>query len=392
MADYALPPPRDFAGALSRLMDEGMEPEPGLLGQLSDPSRAEVASWRAVWPTLGLTRRRWLMNEMAELTETDFAVHFNPLFETALTDVDAEVRRGALDGLWESEDLRLLDRFLALLADDPDAGVRGRAASALAPLVQRAEMEELSATDVARLERALVDAAADESEDPDVRRRATEAVGFFDTPGIRVLLETLVESGDRLLQAGALVAMGRSAHPRWESHVLDGLESPDPLLLFAAAHAAGDLGLESFVTYLLPLTDADDVDLQIVAIWALGEIGGPQARSALDALSEAAEDEEVQQAVDDALAMLALNAEDEPLGLLGYDPSSSGLRELANDGSWLDDGLDDDLDEPLDLDDGEGRRERRLSGGFETGFDGDDVEDEEASRGEDWDDGRPDAW
>jgi HEAT repeat protein len=388
VADFTLPPARDFAAALSRLADEGLEPEPGLLDQLSDPSRAEVATWQAIWPSLSVARRRWLMNEMADLTETDFAVHFNPLFETALADTDAEVRRGALDGLWESEDLRLLERFLALLADDPDAGVRGRAASALAPLVQRAEMEELAAADTRRLERALVDAAGDESEDPDVRRRATEAVGFLDTPGIRVLLETQAESGDRLLQSGALMGMGRNGHRRWESFILDGLESPDPLLLFSAAHAAGDLGLESFVTYLVPLTDSDDVDLQIVAIWALGEIGGPQARSALDALSESAEDDEVQQAVDDALAMMALNAEDEPFELLGYDPSSAGLRELGDDGAWLDDDLDDDLD----LDELAARRGRALPDGFEPAFDGDEADDDEATGTEDWGDGRPDAW
>jgi hypothetical protein len=194
MSEYELPPQRDFAGTLSRLADPTQPLVTAPVGQLSGPSRADVALWRDVWPMIPDERRRWIAQQMSELTDVDFAVHFDPLFEVALDDTDPEVRVAAIEGLWESNEVRLMGRYVDFLAHDADAGVRGRAATALAPYIMMIEMEELAPELGQQALRVLLDAANDESEDIDVRRRATEAVGFVDTPETRALIEAHLEA------------------------------------------------------------------------------------------------------------------------------------------------------------------------------------------------------
>jgi HEAT repeat protein len=354
--DFETPPERDFAGALERLARSGGTPEVGLLGQLSDPTRADMAEWRARWPLLDEARRRAVMSGLVEAAEADFALHFDPLYEAALDDRDPTVRSAAIDGLWESEEPRLVDRFVTLMRQDLDAGVRGRAASALAPFAQLAEMEDLPPERSEQLVRALVDTAEDESEDVDVRRRATEAVGFLDTPEVRSLIERHAESDERQLQAGALVAMGRSGRRAWTPLILAGLEAGDPLLRFASAQAAGEMGTRAAVPALVPLADSDDVEIRLAAIWALGEIGGARARRALEALAASADDDTVAEAIDDALAMVSLDdAAGDLMDLMALDPDAIAGREgSAGSGSLSSDWIlsdDEDDEDDGDLDD-----------------------------------------
>lgn len=333
--EFALPPERDFAGALGQLADPSRPPHVALLAELSGPRRADVALWRSTWPTIDVARRRWLCEHMAAAAEADFALHYDPLFVAALDDTDAMVRTAAVEALWENEDPHLAERFRQLLEADTDAGVRAQAASALAPFVRLAEMEELPEPLGRRLVAALVDAASDPGEDVDVRRRATESVGFVDSPEVRALIEEHVDAPERALVAGALVAMGRAGRKRWEPYVLEYIESPDPLLRFAAAQAAGEMGMRRAVPLLLPLAEGDDVEIQLTAIWALGEIGGRQARRALQGL--VTDDDELQAAIDDALSMVDL-----------MDEVGPGLPQLRLDRAQLVPAADDPVDDEDD--------------------------------------------
>lgn len=322
---------RDFGGTLASLADVSQPPQVALLSQLSGPSRADVALWRRMWPTVAVERRRWLCRSLAANAEADFAVDYEPLLLAALDDEDAEVREAAIEGLWESERPALAARLVEILRTDRAENVRSAAASALAPFAQLAEMDELPAELTPRLVRALVDAATDESEEVDVRRRATEAVGFLDTPEVRALVEAHGESEERDLQAGALIAMGRNGSSRWESFILAGLDADDPILQFAAAQAAGDCGTREAVASLLPLAEGEDLEICLVAIWALGEIGGRQARRALEGLAAATDEEDVLAAIEDALAMADLD--DGELRFTGLDLSAAtpGMRLLPDE-------------------------------------------------------------
>ncbi len=83
---------------------------------------------------------------------------------------------------------------------------------------------------------------------------------------------------------------------------------------FEAATAAGELGLTGGVRPLIRLLDDPDSSVREAAALALGQIGGPEAKRALQA-SAAGADERLAQAAEEALQELSFNSEgaDQPL-------------------------------------------------------------------------------
>ncbi len=86
------------------------------------------------------------------------------------------------------------------------------------------------------------------------------------------------------MRVSALFAMGRSCDEQWASRIMDELSS-GVRMRFEAARAAGELELRPAVTRLIELAYEDDREIQEMAIWALGEIGGKRANHALDQLA-----------------------------------------------------------------------------------------------------------
>ncbi len=96
--------------------------------------------------------------------------------------------------------------------------------------------------------------------------------------------------------------MGRSADERWNQDIIQALDDPNPVLRYEAARAAGELNLKPTVSRLIALIQEDDREIRNAAIWSLGEIGGTTAERALMQFSEEAEDEDLIEALEDALA------------------------------------------------------------------------------------------
>jgi HEAT repeat protein len=325
----ALPSPeeRDFGAALDALADEGQDPQAHWVAHLSGPTRDELARWQSVWPEISPERRQWIASTMLERAEMSFEVDFRPLFVSLLDDPDEAVRATAVDGLWEAEDVGVMDRYVALLRDDWAEDVRARAAAALGSYVLRAELDEIEPARVRGALRALLDAAADESEAVEVRRRATESAGYADTGAVHRVIEDAADAPERTLRAGALRAMGRSADRRWAPLVLRALEDRDPEIRFEAARAAGELALQDAVAALWGLAEQDEQEIQLEAIWSLGEIGGRDATRALERLAQGC-DEPLVEAVEDALATAALSEGD--LDWANFEPL------LGDDEPWRD--------------------------------------------------------
>ena len=137
-----------------------------------------------------------------------------------------------------------------------------------------------------------------------VRRRAVEAVGALkQNDRTREAILDAYQHGDATLEAGALVAMGRSLESRWRTIVRAALISEDPEVRFEAARALGTIGTSDDVPDFSELTLEDDTDIRQAAIAALGEIGGPGAIRVLRNLSRQAhdgDDEAINDAVDAA--------------------------------------------------------------------------------------------
>ncbi len=291
---------RAFDDALGELTRTPRPTRASLQG-LSDLSQAQVGRLLAVWAGLPTERRLWVARTLGELAEDNFELDFTAAFKAMLGDPDAGVRRAAVEGLWESEDLAVAESLLAMLAGDPAAEVKAAAASALGHFALLAEMGALSAALAGRVRTGLLRVIYGE-EPVEVRRRAVEAVGFLsgDEEVKRAIADAYAQA-QPAMRTSAIFAMGRNCDPRWLPDLLRELESEDAEMRFEAARACGELEDERAVPRLLRLLVDPDLEVRLATIQSLGEIGGEQAVQALGYLMQS-DDPTVAEAAEAALA------------------------------------------------------------------------------------------
>jgi HEAT repeat protein len=102
------------------------------------------------------------------------------------------------------------------------------------------------------------------------------------------------------MRAGAVFAMGRSADEGWGEIVIQELEARDPEMRYEAVRAAGALRIAETVTRLARMVADPDPEVKLMAVWSLGQIGGPEARRVLQICYEEG-DEALQDAAQEAL-------------------------------------------------------------------------------------------
>jgi HEAT repeat protein len=297
---------KTFADVLNKIANEDRLHTASLyIFSKMDPSTLDV--FRSVWPTIADQRRRDIMQELVELAEVNFEVDFDPVFLLALGDEDAEVRAYAINGLWENQNPALIGPLLHLLHTDETALVRAAAATALGQFLYLSEIEELEPETVAPIKEALLTTIHLPAEDIDVRRRAVEAIAFLSEPGITQLIEAAYYDDNPKMQISAIFAMGRNADKRWLPRVLTELDNDDTEICFEAARACGELEASEAVPKLISLVKnrGTDLEVQEMAIWALGRIGGEAARVTLERCLSS-KIETIAQAADDALEELTL--------------------------------------------------------------------------------------
>lgn len=272
----------------------------------SDLGPAEVDSLERAWPEVQAQKRQGLIEDLAELAEANYEVDFTEVFRIGMEDEDAEVRAAAIQALWESEDETLMAPFLERLSQDPDADVRAAAASGLGRFVFMGEVEEIAAAQLRRIEEALL-ATVTGPDQSEVRRRALEALAFSSREEIPDLIQTAYDSPDQQFRVSALFAMGRSADDRWADLVLAEIENTDNELRFEAVRSAGELELERAVAPLKKLLNDPDLQIREATIWSLGQIGGQEARHALEALLERVRDDDQRDFIEEALENAAFH-------------------------------------------------------------------------------------
>jgi len=270
------------------------------LVNLSDLSSKELEVFDGVWPSIDVARRREIAERLAELAQDNLDSDFDKVLRICLFDADSEVKIRAMEGLLECEERSLLDPLINLLMGDLDHAVRAAAASTLGTFALLVEFGELSANDVAKVEKALFTAYNNKNEQTDVRCRALEAVSTISKPQVDDLIRQAYQSNDLEFQSSALFAMGRNCNKSWLPIILKELRSPYPQLRFEAARACEEIESEEAVPRLIELIKDEDAQIQLAAIEALGRIGGQQAKKTLqDCLED--EDEVISEAAQDAL-------------------------------------------------------------------------------------------
>lgn len=291
----------EFEELLKKMRDSQTSLSISSLYGLSDLTRAEAQLFQEVWSLLDAGRRRWIIQSLVDIAEASFEVDFNPIFRLCLSDEDEIVRSRAIEGLWEDEDLTLAGLLVRLLRDDPSESVRAAAATSLGRFVLLGELEKIEAAPAMMVEDALLGAIYDPHEMLEVRRRAVESIAYSGQAQVRDIIEMAYYDDEEKMRISAVFAMGRSADPLWREMVIAELDNPNPEMRYEAAIACGELEASAALSALIDLIEADpDPEVQEMAIWALGCIGGKEARRVLEACCES-EDEALRQAAEEAL-------------------------------------------------------------------------------------------
>jgi len=280
---------------------------------LSDMDTASMQVFEPIWSKLPAGYKRKIIGELAEASEVNFDFDYEALGYLGLDDGDSSVRSSTIDLLWINESLNLLSRLIELAENDESAEVRARAASELGRFILLGEYEELPAAEAIRVQDVVINLLNDAAEDIEVRRRALEAISNSSLEFVAEAIEEAYESDEHLMRVSAVFAMGRSYDQRWTETVLRELRSDDPEIRYEAARAAGELEIEEAVVLLGQLAVVDDREIKQVAIWSLGEIGGSHAMQLLTALAEdaeEAEDEDLHEAIEDAIGYAGMVGSD----------------------------------------------------------------------------------
>lgn len=300
----------------------------------SKMDQAGLETFKNIWPTISVQRRREITQELVDISEINFEVDFGPVFLLGLADEDPAVRANSINGLWENEQPSLIGPLIHLLRTDEVPLVRATAASALGRFIYLGELEEMEEVHLEPIKATLLETIYLPGEDVEVRRRAIESVAYLNNATVSQIIESAYYDENEKMQVSAVFAMGRNADARWRPLVMAELNNQHSEIRFEAARACGELEVSEAVPRLIELIDEDeDMQVKEASIWALGRIGGPTAREALE-ICTGDENEAIALAAEDALEEIDL---------------FSGTFDIIGLDDGLDDGFDFDLfDEELD--------------------------------------------
>ncbi len=338
---------RKLTDILLAISDENTKLKRKTLALLSDLNTQELAQFQTAWPTWTLARQLELLDALVKLAEDHIEYDYRAILRWTLHDSDSQVRIRSITGLWEDENPRLIPVFQRLL-HDTNFGVRAAAATALGQFIYWEETGMIESLLIEDAVQALWDRHSDEKENLLVRRRALEGIAASSQPGVARLIENALYNPEPELRISALYAMGRNADPRWIPYLLPILDQDDPTLRLEAVRSLGELEARAAVAPLIRLIANEiDAEVRLAALTALGQIGGEQARRALQAATEW-DDEATVTAAEDALEELMAgegNTFDLINQVLGYDKDEGEDQEDDYSDNFLDEELRDLLDD-----------------------------------------------
>jgi HEAT repeat protein len=271
------------------------------LAELSGLNTEQLAQFEQTYGATETEQRRRIVGHLVKLADENIELNFNTIFKNRLTDPDAEVRRQAIEGLWECEEPSMVPLLIDLLENDSSEMVQAEAAAALGRFAILAEHGKLNENTTINLGLALLSTIDDINKTVDIRCRALEAVAPLSLPGVNSVINVSYHADDDQLNLSAICAMGTSCDPSWLPTLLSELTNSDAERRRVAAAALGELEEEEdTVPQLAELVYDDDTDVQLTAIQALGEIGGAEARECLELCMDD-EEEAIRLAAEEAL-------------------------------------------------------------------------------------------
>jgi len=276
---------------------------------LSNLSQEEIRFFERKWAAIELKWRRQIVYRLVELAEDNFELNFDSILTSCLKDQDAEVRSKAIEGLWENEDTSLINPLIELLNNDSSEKVQAVAAMALGKFAMLAELKKLRPSHAGKVCQALLGMIEDKSKPIEVRRHVLEAAAPLSVPQVNKAILEAYQSNDSKLKASAICAMGKNCNTSWLPMLLKELANPNVKIRYEAATACGELGEKEAVPHLIELVNdadaADDDEVQLAGIRALGKIGGNEAKEYLEQCLDNPS-EVIRQAAEEALHELEM--------------------------------------------------------------------------------------
>jgi len=338
-----------FEQALAALRDPSMPGAITALNGLSGLDRRQIATLRDVWAEVELEERLRVIRLLAEVSETEYELDFGAVIAMALDDPDAGVRALAAEGILADADEPVIRQLNRMAESDPAVEVRAAAVAALGQFILMGEYDDLPEALAVRLQETALRVHNNPNEPLEVRRRALEAVSNCGRDEVNDLIRAAYQSPDLDMRVSAIFAMGRTCDDVWGPDVLRALNSEHSEIRYEAARAAGELELRRAVPRLAEFARGDDREIQMVAVWSLGEIGGDDAKAILHELAERAErvgDEDLIEAVDEAMSVSMLASTD-PGAFLESMEGLMPMFDLSRLADYLDD-IDEDEDDEDD--------------------------------------------
>lgn len=275
----------EFTSLVNTLLDASAKVSVTNLTELSDLDDGEASDLAQNWPKIDAPRRAWVLHELIDLAEDNVELNFDKVYLWGLDDDDADVRKDSVRGLWEYEHPDLIPRLITLMETDDGVAVRAEAAQSLRRFVVARADGRLRDRYFEPIEQSIRRVLNNSDESVDVLARALESIGAYDTAWVRQAISEAYESDNRRLKTSAVHAMGRSCESRWLPLVLHEMRNDEPELRYEAVMAAGSLAEEAVVPRLVELTGDADEEVAQASVLALGEIGGVDARRALQEIA-----------------------------------------------------------------------------------------------------------
>lgn len=356
MEESFFPPPEDlpFEEAVNALLDKEQVLDPIFLYRLSDINQEDLAALSQIWEDIHLERRRGLIEDLEQLTDTNTLLSFEPIFRMAIRDQDEQVRFFAIRAIEVFDTDDLIPYFLTVLKGENSVDLRAVTASVLGKYIYRGELDKIGKDQQIEIEDHLLK-VLEEEEPQEVQLRALEAISYSSRTEVRDQILKAYQSDHEDWIASALFAMGRSYDHDYCDKVVDKLQHTSPKIRLEAVRACGELTIEDSVPIILDLLH-DLPEIRGAAIWALSQIGGedvgPAIRGLLDDEITPEEEELVQQALERLdfledgveLTLFDLQFDDDEYILDDYDYQQDEYDDFNDDDIGLDDfDLDDDM-------------------------------------------------
>lgn len=316
--DLPIPKP-SLDELISALRNEGRSAQAvvaaAIVYGLSDLQPKEQRAIEPVWNALSVIAKHRVLRALNEASEAMFELSYREIATLGLDDASGLIRSTSIDLLWTDESEETMRKLMRMADTDSDAAVRTRALEQLGRFILLGEYGDI-ADELAEQAQALtLKIHTDNAEPVALRRRALESLANSSHPAVCDLIKAAYADGNHELRIGAIFAMGRTCSNTWRDQLMDELESGDNECAFEAIRACGQIQLKEAARRIGEFTLSEDQELQMIAIWSLGEIGGRHAIDVLSSLEERAQDDDMVAAIDEALDTAGFGLSVASLGL-----------------------------------------------------------------------------